>query len=430
MATMGIGTAICGAILVLTLALASARATTSVIRSTVPPISTDACDHDRCDAAVQLNRGTAFATTTCPHIQTAGEWKICWPPVEAAIARGECLVYSFGVARYDKFTAHMAAAGCKVFAFDPAANHPRRWMDNVTFYHYGLTTAPKGQVDETAFEGAYGSTSGGKYKSYSEIQAEVGHSASTPITVMKIDCEGCEFELFSQFDSTSVEQILTEFHFSDTLRFDLPKAALTGKVLQTLGGYRSFHFSKNPGYPADRHVDPTFVRAGMAQASCCREAGLISGGLSKDWASPLVTEAAADSADLCPPHSWPHSSSLDKIHCLCDPLHVCAPGKRGRGKCHTGHVRRALKAEAGGAPVSGFDRTWCPNCTCEPGAVLAANKIKWPAGSTGCDLWGCSCQGLSDHLGTGSERWNSARNKPAVQRWWIDHKCTSIPPGN
>mmetsp|Transcript_6165 Transcript_6165/g.13972 ORF Transcript_6165/g.13972 Transcript_6165/m.13972 type:complete len:122 (+) Transcript_6165:1578-1943(+) len=113
----------------------------------------------------------------------------------------------------------MASGGCQVYAFDPAQQHPRDYKPNVTFYQYGLVS---GIVDEHGYNHTHwGSTGSAQYKTLLEIQKELGHS-DTHISALKIDCEGCEWNLFSDMDDhtlSRIGQILTEIHFTTTLRF-------------------------------------------------------------------------------------------------------------------------------------------------------------------------------------------------------------------
>jgi hypothetical protein len=84
----------------------------------------------------------------------------------------------------------MAEADCRVFAFDPAQKHPRNWKQNVTFYQYGLVS---GMMDENSYKHVgWGKTKDAQYKTFSEIQEELGHM-NTTISALKIDCEGKTF---------------------------------------------------------------------------------------------------------------------------------------------------------------------------------------------------------------------------------------------
>ena len=170
-----------------------------------------------------------YPTVTCPETRVVAEWHLCWPPIARAIAEHRCVAYAFGVADDDAFTNHLAAAGCTVFAFDPGADHPADWKPNVKFRHWGLTTGAASQAEERRFEGMYGTTAKGEYISLHELQRRLGHE-TLQVTVAKVDCEGCEWELFRSVGEnggtlSQFEQVLTELHFTSTLRFTVAKAA-------------------------------------------------------------------------------------------------------------------------------------------------------------------------------------------------------------
>jgi hypothetical protein len=132
--------------------------------------------------------GTAFGEKkVCATKKVVAEWNICWTSIERHLATGRCTVYSFGIAQDDPFTNYMAEAGCRVFAFDPAQNHPRNYKPNVTFFQYGLVS---GIRDENSYEHiGWGKTDSAQYKTLLEIQQELGHTDTT-ISALKIDCEG------------------------------------------------------------------------------------------------------------------------------------------------------------------------------------------------------------------------------------------------
>jgi hypothetical protein len=231
------------------------------------------------DAALAWARGTALKHMPCDDVRKVAEWKLCWPPVQASIDAGACLVYSFGISKRDPFTEFMAQAGCTVFAFDPAVSHPMEWMPNVTFHRWGLRTGLSNPAEETNFSHVHwGSTKDGKYFTLPEIQRKLGHSEATEVTVMKIDCEGCEWHLFSTLSSgvlQNINQVLTELHFTKSLRFTLEKAiTMAPRMSAALAHFGFFHFDVNLGARYDREVDPQFTRAGFTEP-CCREVGMM-----------------------------------------------------------------------------------------------------------------------------------------------------------
>ena len=237
------------------------------------------------DHAVRWNRGTGIARATCPEVAVIAEWQVCWPPIARALAEGTCIAYLFGVATEDYLTEFLSAAGCRVYAFDPAANHPVDWMPNVQFHHWGLLSGAQNRTAEKQFAGVYGSTERGTYLGLHELLRRLGHDDARQITLMKMDCEGCEWEVWNEMHATSgpralrkFGQLLTELHFSTSLRFSERKARLHAPIWSELvsgGELVAFASRENEGAPADRHVAAPLVEAGLKQGVCCRELSLI-----------------------------------------------------------------------------------------------------------------------------------------------------------
>jgi len=238
---------------------------------------------DATRALVKWNRGW-FKRMSCPEERVIAEWHVCWPPIASAIAQGACIVYAFGVADSDAFVDRMAAIGCQVWAFDPAAIHPRNWKPNVTFHHWGLLSGANSLQEENRFKSHYGTTRKGAYLGFVEIIKRLGHEGKT-ITAMKLDCEGCEWEVFSSIYSQYGEsglnmfsQVLTELHFSSTLRFT---EVLAAKVIHwdhlvEASGLVVYASAVQPGLPRDHaHVPASLVRLGVSPSTCCREVSLM-----------------------------------------------------------------------------------------------------------------------------------------------------------
>jgi hypothetical protein len=74
-------------------------------------------------------------------------------------------------------------------------------------------------------------------------------------------------------------QIVTELHFSTSLRFDRTKArefAPLWTELVVSNDLRVFSNRSNEGYEQDRLLDIELVAAGLQDGVCCRELSLIS----------------------------------------------------------------------------------------------------------------------------------------------------------
>jgi hypothetical protein len=79
---------------------------------------------------------------------------------------------------------------------------------------------------------------------------------------------GCEWNLFADIDDKSlsgVDQILTEFHFTTTLRLngDLAKKYVQKCFAKLKKYYMLSHYAENPGAWYDRHIDAEIVTAGI-----------------------------------------------------------------------------------------------------------------------------------------------------------------------
>ena len=235
--------------------------------------------------ALRWNRGD-IPRGSCPTTAQVSDFTLCWPPIADAIVAGTCTVYAIGVAKFDDFMETMASVGCHVFAFDPAANHPLHPRPNVTFHHWGLLTGAENATAEREFSGYYGSTNKGIYMPLRRLMQRLGHDDGRSITVMKMDCEGCEWQVFAEMHRSGgaralapFGQIVTELHFSRSLRFDTHKARTLAPLWNNLvlsNQLQVFSTSVNEGYDGDREIDADLVAAGLADGLCCRELSLIS----------------------------------------------------------------------------------------------------------------------------------------------------------
>jgi len=187
-----------------------------------------------------LNLPKLLPPHLAPHCQQAGytgrlrerhgpnwaesEWALCddlQPP---------CLVFSVGIGNNWQFDLAAAQRGCEVHSFDPTpelrSKHQRNWNKylksgavggNLSFHYLGL-----------------GSTS-------LNIKSDYGHSGLGPVAhldellrrfarnrrvdVLKVDCEGCEWEELSYLAASSpdtlcsIQMLQFEWHFTEALRF-------------------------------------------------------------------------------------------------------------------------------------------------------------------------------------------------------------------
>jgi hypothetical protein len=227
--------------------------------------------------AALMQRGDFTQTASCRVQAIFKEWHTCWGPIKKDIDSGNCIVYSFGVADYDEYTFGMARLGCKVYAFDPGENHPKHMAENITFHRYGLLTGARSIDEEKKFKSSsYGSTDKGEYKTMQEIQQILGHGPETQITALKVDCEGCEWYLFSTFPLRQFKQIHTELHFSTTLRFDESQLKRMPDVRRALSNFSVAYHSRNYGVlEAQMTLYQPLLSKGAIPRMCCREVSFI-----------------------------------------------------------------------------------------------------------------------------------------------------------
>jgi len=194
----------------------------------------------------------------------------------------DCLVYTFGIADQWDFEDWIGTKGCEVHAHDPTTMykeiHEGHEAKNVNFHYEGL-----GSPGDTAthFRG-YGDM-GGPMKTLGALWREHGHEQRR-ISILKIDCEGCEFEAFHQLAVNEPEvisqvcTIIMEVHFSETLQMESAHqlklmASFWQKYVEEFG-FRFWYLHENPGANFDQRVNPLLLDIGMDPTICCYEIAL------------------------------------------------------------------------------------------------------------------------------------------------------------
>lgn len=110
---------------------------------------------------------------------------------------------------------------CEIHVFDYSQNYTRSKNSdlNIHFHQWGL------QGSDAPEDGAW--------KSIQQIMRALGHESRT-IDILKIDCEGCEWESFRDWIGLDIRQILIETH-------SLPKNKTLG--LQFFDSFVENHFA-------------------------------------------------------------------------------------------------------------------------------------------------------------------------------------------
>jgi len=131
---------------------------------------------------------------------------VCRSYLPASLTPETCVVYSFGIANAWGFDDSMADAGCTVHSFDPTtktrAGHEAHVHERVSFHYTGLRGRPDDSSQAVGNAKTYYGALGGRRLDLGEIMEELGHKR---VDVIKLDCEGCEWEAFAHLATTCVE---------------------------------------------------------------------------------------------------------------------------------------------------------------------------------------------------------------------------------
>ena len=211
-------------------------------------------------------------------------------PEKLAPIPSTCLVYSFGIGGEWSFEDWMSRR-CEVHAFDPTKGLRRRHEQhaagrgpNLTFHYEGLGVGTGGSAAGFV-SSTYGALDSGRIKTLEKLMHEGGHSGRQ-IDMLKIDCEGCEWESCNDIAVRtptllqSVCTIVLEVHVSTQLQMgsqaQLRLMAAFWRYYIVEAGFRIWYVHRNTGNPlgTDSHVHPLLVALGMDEAVCCFEIGL------------------------------------------------------------------------------------------------------------------------------------------------------------
>ena len=136
---------------------------------------------------------TATVRMGCPG--DGGKW-ICDP--HHALSGLDCVVYSVG--SHDEFSfeeaVHRFNPACEIYTFDPTLDGPP--LNKPSYVHFYPWRLGSGESNSSV--------------SIAGIMWALGHSN---VSVLKIDCEGCEFDSFAAPGfAGAIQQILVEVHFN------------------------------------------------------------------------------------------------------------------------------------------------------------------------------------------------------------------------
>lgn len=159
-----------------------------------------------------------------------GSWPVC-KEVAAKPQGGQdkCLVYSVGIGGLPEFDiAAEAEKGCKVRSFDPTIERPNAMPASIAFNKIGLS----GEDDLTNSNMPVGTL-----KKLMELNKEAGQHAY----IVKVDCEGCEWDAFAQLLQdegpmalANYDHVLIEVHMG-WLKYTPQKAVAMIALLHNAG---------------------------------------------------------------------------------------------------------------------------------------------------------------------------------------------------
>ena len=202
-------------------------------------------------------------------------WPVCDEDLQSLRA-SDCLVYSVGVGGDFSFDDRLADQGCQVHSFDPTTRllprHLAHSHDRVHFHPWGLRGGCRGADEKQSFYGAMS----GDFLTLSEIVHRLGH-ARRPPRVLKIDCEGCEWDAFVEMSRTArhllarVDLLMLELHFGGaefkmSTDADVARAATFARVFRRFGLCLYYHHM-NPAGKAFKGYHPVFAAEGLGAPS-------------------------------------------------------------------------------------------------------------------------------------------------------------------
>ena len=241
-------------------------------------------------------------------------WRLCYdigdlrPPSfnvgkETGYADEGCLVVSIGIGGSWEFEDALAHKGCMVHAFDPTHELMKKHLLHVhdrprmRYYFLGLGGGSSSAVSGStgASKELYGSIGLERLRPLDHLMglARAGRERRA-IDVLKIDCEGCEWQAFNDMEKrtpdllASVQYLLIELHM--TPRYGLVEAAQLNVLMGHLidrHGFRLFRKPrKNRGFPWARNETlPSLRHAGLDPVACCIELHFMRPGLTNAFAS-------------------------------------------------------------------------------------------------------------------------------------------------
>lgn len=231
-------------------------------------------------------------TTNCHKKEIEGiapseaPWGLCLDFVPKA--NGECLVYSFGIR--DIYSAELlyGRQGCEVHAFDCTVNYREQLGPNVTFHPWCLGSDSSELKLDGKMERSMYSAQNGTFMDLPSIIKHLGHELSE-LTILKMDCEGCEWEGLDMLSQTMPEfysrirMFLVEMHFVTNLQPGTEERSeelvTISRVMDNLHDLRTFGFRINSDLSTERFNNPIYYDelydSGLFVGACCYEFSMV-----------------------------------------------------------------------------------------------------------------------------------------------------------
>lgn len=194
--------------------MSESKSTTPVAK--VVERSSDIGEKEALEALTQMGSmiaGFAAQERKCKTRAVGAQWgahDLCDRQYEAP-----CIAISYGIDRDYSFDVDVQKqTGCKVFSLDPTITHPAELAEHVYFLKWGAPLLTKG-VATDGFRKAHED-----WVSISPPALAHMLAPSQPVPILKMDCEGCEYALYSEVmahDPTffeRVDQFAVEVHVS------------------------------------------------------------------------------------------------------------------------------------------------------------------------------------------------------------------------
>jgi hypothetical protein len=133
--------------------------------------------------------------------------------------RPGCVVYSVG--SNGDFTFELGiqnavggAGVCEIHIFDPGNFGPKIPKElEATYHRWGIANETKNMTSNTVYK--FENNQGNVFLSFEDTIKALGHEGLEMIDIFKIDCEGCEWEVYEDWlkpSLPSIQQILVEVH--------------------------------------------------------------------------------------------------------------------------------------------------------------------------------------------------------------------------